>query len=95
MPAQEILAAMANRYARCNSYRDDGRVVTRYFQQRRPYSTIKPFKTAFVRPEQFRFEFRSRHGDARKTGIVTSSGPAGARSLPGGTSGRESSGRSP
>jgi len=63
---EEILAAMVDRYAGCHSYRDNGRVVTRYFQQLRPYSIIKPFKTAFVRPEQFRFEFRSRHGDAEE-----------------------------
>ena len=66
MSSEEILAAMADRYGGCHSYRDCGKVVTRFIGQSRPYSRIKPFKTAFVRPGQFRFEFRSRHGDAEE-----------------------------
>ncbi|MEX2553265.1 MAG: hypothetical protein WD627_09760 [Actinomycetota bacterium] len=66
MSAEEMLAAMVVRYGGCHSYCDSGKVVTRFIRQSRPSSRIKPFKTAFVRPGQFRFEFRSRHGDAEE-----------------------------
>ena len=62
LTAREILDKMATTYATCKSYRDSG-VVTNDFG---PHNTtdryprhiaIKPFRTAFVRPDQFRFEF--------------------------------------
>lgn len=56
---------MAERYATCATYRDSGKSITRFVtDNRRPYSSIKPFATAFIRPDRFRFEYRSRHGDA-------------------------------
>jgi hypothetical protein len=62
LTAQQILDKMAITYATCKSYRDSG-VVTNDFG---PHSAgdrfprhvdVKPFRTAFVRPDQFRFEY--------------------------------------
>jgi outer membrane lipoprotein-sorting protein len=62
LTAQQILDKMAITYATCQSYRDSG-VVTNDFG---PHSAgehfprhidVKPFRTAFVRPDQFRFEY--------------------------------------
>jgi outer membrane lipoprotein-sorting protein len=61
LTAQQILDKVAATYATCKSYRDSG-VVTNDFG---PHSAgdnfprhvdVKPFRTAFVRPDQFRFE---------------------------------------
>lgn len=65
MTADEVLDRLARTYAGLTTYRDAGRVVTRYFPDgRRPHSEVKTFTTAFARPDRFRFEFRSRAGDA-------------------------------
>jgi outer membrane lipoprotein-sorting protein len=45
---------MASTYATCKSYRDSG-VVTNFFNPE--HIDVKPFRTAFVRPDQFRFEY--------------------------------------
>lgn len=59
---EQILARMAATYATCKSYHDTG-VVTNDFG---PHSAgdhfprhvvVKPFRTAFVRPDRFRFEY--------------------------------------
>ncbi len=63
LTAQQILDKMAAAYATCKSYRDSG-VVTNDFGPR-PGSgatyprhvDVKPFRTAFVRPDLFRFEY--------------------------------------
>jgi hypothetical protein len=65
MNPEEILAAMAEMYATCTSYRDAGRVTTRFIDRDgRSRTSIKPFTTAFVRPDRFRFEYRDRIGEA-------------------------------
>lgn len=62
LTARQILDQVATTYATCKSYRDSG-VVTNDFG---PHSAgdhfprhvdVKPFRTAFVRPDQFRFEY--------------------------------------
>jgi len=64
MDPEQILAALAEVYATCMSYRDSGRVVTRFFHQNwRPRTDVKPFTTAFIRPDRFRFEYKSRRGE--------------------------------
>jgi hypothetical protein len=52
-------------YASCHSYMDEGEVtsVFVYKDNRKPSTSTKPFFTAFVRPSDFRFEFRYRFGD--------------------------------
>jgi outer membrane lipoprotein-sorting protein len=54
LTAQQILDKMAATYATCKSYRDSG-VVTNFFSPQ--HIDVKPFRTAFVRPDQFRFEY--------------------------------------
>ncbi len=54
MSAQQILEKMAATYANCKSYHDSG-AVTNYFSPE--HTDVKPFRTAFVRPDQFRFEY--------------------------------------
>jgi outer membrane lipoprotein-sorting protein len=51
---QQILDKMASTYATCKSYRDSG-AVTNFFSPQ--HIDVKPFRTAFVRPDQFRFEY--------------------------------------
>ncbi len=68
MTSERTLAAMAETYARCATYRDSGRVLTRFLH---PDGTLdrvaeRPFRTAFVRPDRFRFEFRDRLNDASR-----------------------------
>ncbi|MFM9959423.1 MAG: hypothetical protein ACKVZJ_15305 [Phycisphaerales bacterium] len=56
-----LLEASKAAYERCSSYRDSGEVVTVFIHDEpRPHrrTTIRPFKTLFVRPARFRFEFR-------------------------------------
>lgn len=56
----ELVARVRAIYAGCAAYQDSG-VVTTVFLRDRPKqvsSTVtKPFRTAFVRPDRFRFEF--------------------------------------
>ncbi len=57
LTAEQILEKMATTYATCKSYRDSG-VVTHDLLARFPrYVVKKPFRTAFVRPDQFRFQY--------------------------------------
>lgn len=67
MTAAELLRASAAVYAGCRTYRDRGRVVTRFrdARGRRSFATERPFATAFVRPDRFRFEFRGRSHPSR------------------------------
>jgi outer membrane lipoprotein-sorting protein len=54
LTAQQILDKMATTYATCKSYRDSG-AVTNFFSPL--HIDVKPFRTAFVRPDRFRFEY--------------------------------------
>jgi len=54
LTGEQILERMATTYATCKSYRDSG-VVTNDFNPQ--HIEVKPFRTAFVRPDQFRFEY--------------------------------------
>ena len=61
--AQEILQRMAEVYGTCDSYCDSGVVETVYHSEDGQRVTRKPFTTAFVRHDRYRFEFRHRHGE--------------------------------
>jgi outer membrane lipoprotein-sorting protein len=54
LTAQQILDKMASTYATCKSYRDSG-AVTNFFSPQ--HIDVRPFRTAFVRPNEFRFEY--------------------------------------
>jgi hypothetical protein len=78
MTAEQILAGMAAVYAGCRSYRDTGVVRTRFLA--RPglpeSEEERPFGTAFVRPDRFRFHFARTHAGRTQAGryILQSSG---------------------
>jgi hypothetical protein len=77
MNPDQILAALAEVYATCGSYRDSGRVVTRFLDLggRLTDTSVKPFRTAFVRPDRFRFEYRDEDAGGGRC-IVWSDGEA-------------------
>lgn len=58
MCPDQVLAALAEVYATCAVYQDSGAVITRS-----KHLTIRPFRTAFVRPDRFRFEYQDRFGE--------------------------------
>jgi hypothetical protein len=77
--AEEILSAMAGTYSRCRSYRDIGVCTRQVFPETRPaYEAVKRFSTTFVRPQQFRFEYRYRFfpNTPENRQVVWSSGDA-------------------
>jgi len=57
---EDILAKMAKAYATCKSYQDTGTVKTVFIQTTGERIIEKPFTTAFVRPDQFRFEYKKK-----------------------------------
>lgn len=61
--ARQILDKMAHVYASCQTYMDKGVVTTVFFRNDRKRTAKKPFTTAFVRPDRFRFEFKARRGE--------------------------------
>jgi hypothetical protein len=56
----EILMQVATTYAACRSYNDSGVVTTVFIEAGGRQTDEKPFKTAFVRPDHFRFQFRNK-----------------------------------
>jgi hypothetical protein len=61
MTPQELLANVQSAYGSCRTYQDRGDAVTVFIHsggRRRTQS--KPFRTWFIRPDQFRFEFAQR-----------------------------------
>lgn len=61
--AQEILDRMISAYTSCNTYMDEGEVRTIFIEQKGRRTLIRPFSTAFVRPSEFRFEYKARRGE--------------------------------
>jgi hypothetical protein len=57
LTGQQILDRVAEVYARCASYRDSGVVKTIFIEAFGKRTVEKPFTTAFVRPNHFRFEY--------------------------------------
>ncbi|NOT32154.1 MAG: DUF2092 domain-containing protein [Planctomycetes bacterium] len=60
---EQILEAMKDVYARCRTYMDTGEVHEVFVDDSRRRTIRKPFTTAFVRPDRFRYEFRDRAGE--------------------------------
>ena len=58
-----MLERMAKAYAGCKSYHDSGVVKTLFVQAAGNRTVEKPFSTAFVRPDRFRFEYKERRGE--------------------------------
>ncbi len=62
--AKQIIDKIAHAYSSCKSYYDEGVVTTVFFHDKLGKRTTKrPFTTAFVRPDRFRFEFKNRRGE--------------------------------
>lgn len=60
LTADEILRRSAEVYANCSSYRDEGVVTTVFIHGPRPFerrTRRQPFRTRFVRPNLWRFEY--------------------------------------
>src|SRR5262245_14319430 len=62
LKAQDVLDRMAKVYASCKSYGDTGIVTTVFVEATGNRTVEKPFKTAFVRPDRFRFEYAEKLG---------------------------------
>jgi len=62
LKAQDVLDRMAKAYAGCKSYHDSGVVKTVFVQADGNRTVEKPFTTAFVRPDRFRFEYKEKDG---------------------------------
>jgi len=60
---RQIMDQMISVYATCNTYIDEGEVRTIFHQPNGKRTVSKPFSTAFVRPSEFRFEFKDRRGE--------------------------------
>src|SRR5262245_1658743 len=58
--AKMLLDRMAQVYAGCRSYRDTGAVSTHYKSTSGSWVDELTFRTAFLRPARFRFEFVDR-----------------------------------
>ncbi len=71
---QQILDLMADTYRNCKSYRDSGSVKTIFIKDGGQQTTEKTFQTAFVRPDQFRFEYRDWMGGQEKKYVIWRSG---------------------
>jgi outer membrane lipoprotein-sorting protein len=63
LSAEQIMSQVISTYGSCNSYLDEGEVRTVFLEPRGNRTVVKPFATAFVRPSDFRFEFKSRRGE--------------------------------
>jgi hypothetical protein len=63
LSAQQIMDRTISVYATCNSYVDEGEVRTIFLQRNGRRTVLKPFTTAFVRPSDFRFEYKERWGE--------------------------------
>lgn len=57
LSAADILRRMSETYLNCKTYQDTGKVVTVFDRGENERVAIRPFSTAFVRPDRFRFEF--------------------------------------
>jgi hypothetical protein len=76
MTAEQILDRVAGVYAGCRSYRDSGCARSRFLglPGLPEFETDKPFRTAFVRPDRFRFEFSDPGGTEPYRYIVHAAG---------------------
>src|SRR5713226_836535 len=66
LKAEHELDRMAKAYSGCKSYYDSGVVKTVFVHADRNRTVEKPFTTAFVRPDRFRFEFKSNEVDGQE-----------------------------
>jgi outer membrane lipoprotein-sorting protein len=70
--AKQIVDRMAKAYTDCKTYRDSGVVKTVFVEEGGNRTVTKPFTTAFVRPDRFRFEYTDTIGDQQMRYIISS-----------------------
>ncbi len=68
--AGQVLSRMAETYRGASSYQDEGEVTTVFYEARGERTVVKPFATAFVRPDRFRFEFRTVRGEQEEDRMI-------------------------
>ena len=68
--AAQILERMGKAYAGCKTYRDSGAVKTDFIGADRNFTSEKPFTTAFVRPDKFRYEFKDTKPNGRVSRFI-------------------------
>ncbi|HVE40518.1 MAG TPA: hypothetical protein VNM14_11550 [Planctomycetota bacterium] len=67
---EQILDRVKKTYAACTSYRDSGIVKTVFIKADGNETKEKPFKTAFVRPDRFRFEYKDSCRTPERSGHI-------------------------
>jgi len=75
LSAQQIMDRTLSVYATCHSYVDEGEVRTIFQQPNGRRTVSKPFSTAFVRPSDFRFEYKERRGEDEWNSYIIWQGP--------------------
>jgi outer membrane lipoprotein-sorting protein len=68
--ARQILDRMSKVYAACKSYQDSGVVKTVFIQPGANRTVEKPFATAFVRPDRFRFEYKEKRANGQDSRYI-------------------------
>ena len=72
LSAADILQQMKMAYASATSYVDRGKVSSVFIEKGKKRVVEKPFSTAFVRPDRFRYEFREKKGFFKQDKFVIS-----------------------
>lgn len=71
----QIVELAKRAYARCDSYRDSGVIVTTFVSDESQWTAEKPFTTAFARPDRFRLELKDKSlGDPPPISIIWAAG---------------------
>jgi outer membrane lipoprotein-sorting protein len=76
--ASDLVVAMQKLYAECRTYRDQGVVKVDYLNEdgSRRDGDRRPFSTAFIRPDRFRFEFKDESGGYGDLYVIWADGRA-------------------
>ena len=76
--AADLVRAMQKLYGECQSYRDQGVVEVDYLNEdgSRRSGDRRPFSTAFIRPDRFRFEFKDESGGYGDLYVIWADGQA-------------------
>jgi hypothetical protein len=70
LSGSEVLSRLVSKCANVKTYRDTGTVRIVYLESEGRRTEERPFKTAFVRPDKFRFEYTEKHPSGRVTRYV-------------------------
>ena len=65
LSGKEILDRLVKTYAKCNTYSDSGEVSITFIENTGKRIDIRPFTTAFIRPDRFRYQYQANHAANR------------------------------